>query len=227
MPLDGRQGLRGVVEIGGDIALSQHVGGHAADARTARRAVVVHAHHDVGDAALLDHADDGVGDVYVVAEQRLQVVVRRGGGFGGRVEDFAAPLFDRGVLDLVVDGVQGVESVAGFGLLEGRAQAYQLAHGLLVGDRNEDVVLLLGLFVVVLRIAHGDVVRAPLRGEGRDRAGGQNHQDRAVEHAFAQQADRLAVGRVAQYDVVADHHRRERRRDMGAAQSEDHGALVR
>ena len=89
------------------------------------------------------------------------------------------------------------------------------------------MVLLLGLFVVVLRIAHGDVVRAPLRGEGRDRAGGQNHQDRAVEHAFAQQADRLAVGRVAQYDVVADHYRRERRRDMGAAQSEDHGALVR
>ena len=54
MPLDGRQGLRGVVEIGGDIALSQHVGSHAADARTARRVVkersitdiVMGMHHD-------------------------------------------------------------------------------------------------------------------------------------------------------------------------------------
>ena len=69
----------------------------------------------------------------------------------------------------------------------------------------------------VLGAAHGDVVGAALRGEGRHGAGGQNHQDRAVEYAFAQEADRLAVGRVAQDDVVADHHGGQRRGHVGRA----------
>ncbi len=88
------------------------------------------------------------------------------------------------------------------------------------------MVLLLGLFVVVLRIAHGDVVRAPLGGEV------ETVQVARIIRIVPLSTLSLNSGsarrrRVSQYDVVADHHRRERRRDMGAAQSEDHGALVR
>ena len=226
MPLDGGERLFGVVEERGDVAVAQQVGGHPADARPARRTVVVHTHHDVGDIALLDHADDGVGDVHVVAEQLLHVIVGRCRRLRRHVEQFAPLFFEVGVFDLVVDGVQRIQPVPLLGLFERHAQADQFVGGLLVGERDQDMVFLLRLLVVVLRIAHCDVVCAPLRGEGRDGAGGEDHQDRAVQDAFAQQADRFAVRRMPEYDVVADHDGRERRRHMGAAQPEDHRTLV-
>ena len=240
MAFDGRQGLCGVVDEGRDVAPRQHVGGHLADAR-ARAAVdarnrgyardggrsVVHAHHDVGDVAFADHADDGVGDVHVVAQQLLQIDVARRSRRGCRIEDLLGPFFDVGVLDLVVHRMQGVESVGLLGPFEHGAQPDQFVGRAFVGHRDQDVVLPFGaLLLGIVRVADGDVVGAALRGESRDGACGQNHQDRAVEHALAEQTDRLAVGRVAQDDVVAHHHGGQRRRHVGRAQAEDHRPLV-
>ena len=123
--------------------------------------------------------------------------------------------------------MQGVESVGLLGPLEHRAQADQFVGRAFVGHRNQDVVFLLGaLLLGFLRVADGDVVGAALGGEGRDGAGGQNHQDRAVEHALAQQADGFAVGRMAQDDVVAHHHGGQRCGHVGRAQTENHRPLV-
>ena len=235
--LDRREGLLGVVEKGRDVALSQHVGGHApdggsrcdGDARYARHSGrdVVHAHDQVGDVALADDADDGIRDVDVVAQQRLQVDVACGGCRGRGVENLAGPLLDVRVLDPVVDGIQGVEPVRIAGLLEREAHVDQLLGRPLARHRDEDVLLLPErLLVALLRVAQRDVVGAALRGEGRDGARGQDHEDRAVEHALAEQTDRFAVGRVAQDDVVADHHGGERGGDVRRAQAEDHRALV-
>mgnify|MGYP007072515819 CR=1 FL=1 len=236
--LDGRERLLGVVEEGRDVAVAQYVGCHAADGRTRRNGDagdarhggrhVVHAHDDVGDVALAGHADDGVRDVHVVAQQRLQVDVAPGGGRCGGVEDLAGPFLDVGVLDPVVDGVQGVEPVGVPGLLEHDAHGDELLGRAFVGHGNEDVLLRAAgpVVVALLRVAHGDVVGAALRGEGRDGAGGQDHEDRAVEDALVQEPDRLALGRVAEDDVVAHHHGGECRGDVRRAQAEDHRALV-
>ena len=123
--------------------------------------------------------------------------------------------------------MQGVKPVGLLGALEHRTQPHQFVGRTFVGHGDQDMVLLPGGFIlVVLRVTDGDVVGAALRGEGRHGAGRQDHQDRAVEHAFVQQADRLPVGRMAQDDVVADHHGGERRGHVGRTQAEDDGPLV-
>ena len=132
--------------------------------------------------------------------------------------------FQFGVFALVVDDVQRVETAV---LLLGQrdAQPHQLGDFFLARHRDQHVFARRA-FARPLRPFDGDVVGAALRGEGRNRAGRQYHQNRAVEHRFVQQADGFALGRAAQYHVVAHHHRRQRRRHVGAAQSEEQRALV-
>ncbi len=71
-----------------------------------------------------------------------------------------------------------------------------------------------------------DIVGAALCRECRDDAGRQNHQNRAVQHAFVQQADGFSVGCMARDNIVADHHGRQRRGHVGRTQTEDYRALV-
>ena len=124
-------------------------------------------------------------------------------------------------------GVQRVESVVVFLRFEHVAQSYEFPDALFVRHRDQDVfVLMFGAFVVFADPFDGDVVSAALGGEGRNGAGGQDHQDRAVQHALAQQTDRFSVGCLADDDVVAHHDGGERGGHVGAAQSEDDRALV-
>ncbi len=238
MALDGGQGLQRTVYQGGHVALREHgrqrlaqrgadrLAQHGGEGRREGRHgfFAVHAHHDVGDVALAHHARDGVHDVHVVAQQAVHVHVGRRRGRGRHVEDAPGAFLHLGVVRAVVHGVEGVE--AAVAQRRGAdAQADQFVHARGVGQRDEHVLARGGLLVVV-RASGGDVVGAALRGEGRYGARGEDHQDGAVQHALVQQADRLAVGRVAQYDVVAHHDGRERGRHVGAAQAEEQCALV-
>ena len=144
-----------------------------------------------------------------------------------RFENFAGPFFQPAVFHLVVYGVQRVESVVVFLRFEHVAQSYEFPDALFVRHRDQDVfVLMFGAFVVFADPFDGDVVSAALSGEGRNGAGGQDHQDRAVQHALAQQTDRFSVGCLADDDVVAHHYGCERGGYVGAAQAEDDRPLV-
>lgn len=141
--------------------------------------------------------------------------------------EFCGPVFQPAVFHLVVYGVQRVESVVVFLRFEHVAQSYEFPDALFVRHRDQDVfVLMFGAFVVFADPFDGDVVSAALGGEGRNGAGGQDHQDRAVQDAFAQQTDRFSVGCLADDDVVAHHHGCERGGYVGAAQAEDDRPLV-
>ena len=242
--LDGRERLGRAVDEGGDVALRQHVGHHLSDAgprragnardsgnggqRRGAGGSLVHAQYDVGDVPFAHRADDGICDVHVVAEQLLQVEVAGGGGLCRPVEELAGPLLHVGIVHPVIDGVQRIEPVRLLGALDRGTEADEFVYRLFVGYGDEDVLLGARFLLIVRlqRVFHGDVVGTALRGEGRDDACGQDHQDRAVEHALAQQTDRLTVGRMAQDDVVAHHDGGERGGHVGAAQSEDDSTLV-
>ena len=178
----------------------------------------------------MDDADNGIGRVGVVAQQLLHDAVGGGGGHGRFFQESAA-LSVGGVVGCpgVGDHGQGVEPVPVVFRLDGDAQVDQFFGGFGVahGDQNpfvEGVLARIGVRLVGLE--QSDVPGPALGHERRDGAGDQDHQNRTVQHALVQQADRFAGLGMAGDDVVADHHGSQCGGGLGIAQTEDQTALV-
>ena len=172
------------------------------------------------------------GDVHVVTQQLLQVDVARRGRLSPPRRGFLRPCFSIvGVLHLVVDGVQGVEPVRLLGaVLSVDAQPVPVRRPCCSSaTRDQDVVLLPRLPVVrsscALRMAMLWAPRCVAKVDTVQVA--RIIRIVPLSTLSLKQADRLAVGRVAQDDVVADHHGRRASPPRGPLlKPEDHGPLV-
>ncbi len=167
--------MDGLVNQGRDVILGQYTVNGGAGERNERFALPfgAQAEDQVGDFLFVKRADDGVGDVRVVAQQLLHLVVGGGGGHYGPFQQTTPLPVGCAVGGGVRNHVQGVEAVPVAFRLDGDAQVDELFGGGRVAHRNQNPFL--GeIFFRILRgvrgFGQGDVPGAALGGERGDGA---------------------------------------------------------